>query len=97
MHLSIKLFLTGWRGYSGFCETPSVRRNLDSWLRRRLRLVFWRQWQRGRTRFAELRQRGGNRALAAKTSSSALGPWRLSRSPALSFALPNTYFITQVT
>jgi RNA-directed DNA polymerase len=90
----LKLFLTGWRGYFGFCETPSVLGKLDSWLRRRLRMVFWRQWKRGRSRFAALRRLGVGRDLAAKAAGSALGPWRLSRSPALSFALPNTYFIS---
>ena len=90
----LKLFLTGWRGYFGFCETPSVLRKLDSWLRRRLRMVFWRQWKRGRTRFAALRRLGVGRDLAAKAGGSAHGPWRLSRSPALSFALPNAYFIS---
>jgi RNA-directed DNA polymerase len=90
----LKLYLSGWRSYFGFCETPSVLRKLDSWVRRRLRLVFWRQWRRGRTRYVELRQRGVNHDLAAKTAGSAHGPWRLSRSPALSFALPNAYFIS---
>jgi len=90
----LKLFLTGWRGYFGFCETPSVLRKLDSWLRRCLRMVFWRQWKRGRTRFAALRRLGVGRDLAAKAAGSAHGPWRLSRSPALSFALPNAYFIS---
>jgi RNA-directed DNA polymerase len=90
----LKLFLTGWRGYFGFCETPSVLEKLDSWLRRRLRMVFWRQWKRGRTRFAALRRLGVGRDLAAKAAGSALGPWRLSRSPALSFALPNAYFVS---
>ena len=73
---------------------PTVLGKLDSWLRRRLRMVFWRQWKRGRSRFAALRRLGAGRDLAAKTAGSALGPWRLSRSPALSFALPNTYFIS---
>jgi RNA-directed DNA polymerase len=90
----LRLFLTGWRGYFGFCETPSVLRKLDAWIRRRLRLVLWRQWKRGRTRFAELRRLGVGRDLAAQSAGSAHGPWRLSRSPALSFALPNTYFIS---
>jgi RNA-directed DNA polymerase len=90
----LRLYLTGWRSYFGFCETPSVLSNLDSWIRRRLRLVQWRQWKQGRTRFAELRRRGVGHDLAAQTAGSALGPWRLSRSPALSFSLPNAYFIS---
>jgi RNA-directed DNA polymerase len=90
----LRLYLIGWRSYFGFCETPSVLNKLDSWIRRRLRMVQWRQWKRGRTRFAELRKRGVNHDLAAKTAGSAHGPWRLSRSPALSFSLPNSYFIS---
>ena len=85
-------YLVGWRDYFGFCETPSVLRRLDRWVRRRLRAIVWRQWKRGRTRFAALRRLGVNRHLAAKTAGSAHGPWRLSNSPALSYALPNAFF-----
>ncbi len=85
-------YLLGWRGYFGFCETPSVLLRLERWVRRRLRSFVWRQWKRGRTRFAALRRLGINRHLAAKTAGSAHGPWRLSNSPALSYALPNAFF-----
>ncbi|WP_434718057.1 group II intron maturase-specific domain-containing protein [Paraburkholderia sp. A1BS-2L] len=34
-------YLTGWRGYFGFCETPSVLQRLDEWVRRRVRCFFW--------------------------------------------------------
>jgi len=87
-------YLRGWRGYFGFCETPSVLRNLDSWIRRRLRSVVWKRWKRGRKRFAELRARGVGKDLAARTAGSSHGPWRLARSPALSIALPNAYFMS---
>jgi RNA-directed DNA polymerase len=82
-------YLDGWRGYFGFCQTSSVLRDLDSWIRRRLRCVAWKQWKRGKRRFAELRQRQVGKDLAAQTAGSPHGPWRISRSPALSFALPN--------
>lgn len=84
-------FLRGWREYYGHCETPSVLEQLDRWIRRRLRCVVWKQWKRGRTRFAELRKRAVNQSLAARTAGSAHGPWRISNSPALSFAIPNAY------
>ena len=77
-------YLVGWRGYFGFCETPSVLRSLDQWIRRRLRAAVWRQWKRGRRRFAALRRLGVGKDLAAKTAGSPCGPWRLSNSPALS-------------
>ena len=85
-------YLTGWRGYFGFCQTPSVLQRLDRWLRRRLRSVVWKQWKRNPVRFAELRKRGVSKDLAAQTAGSTHGPWRLSNSPALAMALPNAYF-----
>src|SRR5207302_10850067 len=88
----LSVYLVGWRGYFGFCETPSVLRVLDQWLRRRLRAIVWKQWRRGRTRFAELRRRGVGRDLAAQSAGSPHGPWRLSNSPALNLSLPNAYF-----
>jgi len=85
-------YLTGWRGYYGFCQTASVLRDLDSWIHRRLRAVVWKQWKRGSTRYAELRARKVGRDLAAQTAGSPHGPWRLARSPALSYAFPSRYF-----
>lgn len=87
----LSVYLIGWRGYFGFCQTPSVLRALDEWTRRRLRAIAWKQWKRGRTRFAELRRRGVGRDLAAQTAGSPHGPWRLSNSPALAIALPNAF------
>ena len=84
-------YLRGWRGYFGKCETPSVLEELDKWVRRRLRSAIWRQWKRGRRRFAELRKRGVRDDLAGQTAGSAHGPWRQANSPALAIALPNSY------
>jgi RNA-directed DNA polymerase len=85
-------YLTGWRGYFDFCETPTVLQALDSWIQRRLRCAIWTQWKRGPRRFAGLRARGVGRDLAAQTAGSPHGPWHLSLSPALSFAFPSAYF-----
>ena len=88
----LSCYLIGWRGYFGFCETPSVLDKLDQWTRRRLRAIAWKQWKRGRTRFARLRRRGVGRDLAAKTAGSPHGPWRLANSPALTIAMPTAFF-----
>jgi len=84
-------YIRGWRGYFGFCETPSVLQHLDSWVRRRVRCAFWRQWKTGRKRYAELVKRGVREELAGKTAGSRRGPWRVSQSPALDIALSNVY------
>jgi RNA-directed DNA polymerase len=88
----LSAFLRGWRGYFGFCQTPSVLETLDKWLRRRLRSALWKQWKRGTKRFAELRARGVGHDLAAQAAGSPHGPWRLAKSPALNRALSNSYF-----
>ena len=88
---SVTTYLRGWLGYFDDCQTPSVLQGLESWLRRRLRSVVWKQWKRGRTRFKELRKRGVSKDLAAQTAGSAHGPWHLANSPALAIALSNAY------
>jgi RNA-directed DNA polymerase len=85
-------YLQGWLGYFGYCETPTVLAHLDSWIRRRLRAVIWKQWKRGRRRYAGLRAHDVGSRLAAQTASSSHGPWRIAKSPALSYAFPNAYW-----
>jgi len=85
-------YLRGWKGYFGFCQTPSVFRELDKWIRRRLRSVVWKQWKRGRVRFGKLRQHGVGANLAAPTAGSSHGPWRVANSPAMHYAFPIPYF-----
>jgi RNA-directed DNA polymerase len=85
-------YMRGWVGYYGFCETPTTLRDLNSWIRRRLRCVVWKQWKRGRTRYPEMRKRGVGHVTAAVMAGSAHGPWRASRSRAMGTALPVEYF-----
>ncbi len=92
MAVQLTTYLRGWKNYFGYCQTPSVLAQLEQWYRRRLRSVLWKQWKRGAVRFAELRKRGVGRDLAAQTAGSAHGPWRIANSPALTIALPNTFF-----
>lgn len=86
----LRRYLLGWQAYFGRANVHSPFKELDSWMRRRLRCYLWKQW--GRRGYRELRKRGVSRDLAWNTAKSAHGPWRLSRSPALAFALPASYF-----
>jgi RNA-directed DNA polymerase len=90
----LRRYMVGWRGYFGFCQTPSILRDLEGWTRRRLRCFIWKQWKGGKVRFKELSSRGVGKDLAAQTAGSAHGPWRLSHSPALTRALPNAFFVS---
>jgi len=85
-------YLTGWKGYFGYSETPSVLRDLDSWIRRRLRCVQWKQWKVYRRRKAELMKFGVPEMLAVRTAWSAKGPWRLCHTVGVQMALPSRYY-----
>ncbi|PQP34958.1 group II intron reverse transcriptase/maturase [Desulfobacteraceae bacterium SEEP-SAG9] len=84
------LYLKGWKLYYGIVQVRSMLREFDSWIKRRLRCYQWKQW--GRSGYRRLCDLGVSRDLAWNTCKSAHGPWRLSRSPALAFALPARYF-----
>jgi len=88
----LRPYLIGWRGYFGFCQTPRVLTNLEAWIRRRLRMYLWRQWQNGRNRFKELRRRGVPKFLSAVAAGSPTGYWRMSGHPAVQMALCNHVF-----
>jgi len=82
--------LLGWKAYFDTSEVLSPLKELDKWIRRKLRCYLWKQW--GRAGYRRLRQLGVSRQLAWNTAKSAHGPWRLSHSPALYHALPTGYF-----
>ncbi|MBK9442307.1 MAG: group II intron reverse transcriptase/maturase [Comamonadaceae bacterium] len=86
----LKTALTGWKAYFGIAEVLSPLREIDKWVRRRLRCYLWKQW--GSAGYRELRKRGVTVREAWNTSKSAHGPWRLSKTPALSLALPVKLF-----
>lgn len=90
--ITLSAYLRGWRGYFGFCQTSKVLRDLDSWIRRRLRCLQWKHWKVYRRRKAELIKRGINPELAHTTAFSAKGPWRMSHIPGVQMALNNPFF-----
>jgi group II intron reverse transcriptase/maturase len=84
--------LLGWKAYFGIAEVLSPLRDIDKWVRRKLRCYLWKQW--GPSGYRELRKRGVSVREAWNTSKSAHGPWRLSKTPALALALPLRFFTT---
>ena len=73
-------------------KRPTVLRDLDSWIRRRLRCVQWKQWKVYKRRKAALICLGVNEELAATTAWSAKGPWRACHTPGVQVALNTAYF-----
>jgi len=85
-------YLRGWAGYYGHCQTQGTLRDLDSWIRRRLRCAIWRQMKNGWVRYAQLTARGVGAVLAKRSAGSYHSPWGIARSRAMSAAYPTAYF-----
>lgn len=83
-------YLNGWRGYFGFCETPSVLRELDGWIRRRLRCYLWKQWKKIGRRRTELLRLNAPPNWARNLAVSSKGAWHLSA--IISKFLPPEFF-----
>ena len=87
----LRSYLLGWKGYFRLADTPGVFRNLDEWIRHRLRAIQLKQWKRGRTVFRELAARGLSRDLAARIAANTYRWWK-NAAMGLHIALPNRLF-----
>jgi len=84
--------LRGWANY--YCLTASKRsvQALDGWIRRRLRLILWRQWKRARTRARILMRMGLSESRARKSAGNGRGPWWNSGASHMNAAFPKRVF-----
>ena len=80
--------LRGWAAYFRLSEVRGTFEALDQWLRRRLRVLLWRQWKRWRTRLKELRRRGLDARRAARSATNGRGPWWNAGAPHMHQAVP---------
>ena len=79
----------GWANYFRIAEALGVFGNLDSWIRRRIRDVLWRQWKKPGTRRKRLMELGLKESTARKAAYSSRGPWRMARTYEMHKAVSN--------
>ena len=84
--------LRGWINYFRLAETKGFAEELDQWIRRRLRLILWRQWKRPWTRFKNLMKFGIAEERAARSAFNGRGPWYNSGASHMNQALPKKFF-----
>ena len=68
-------FLRGWVNYFRLSQVKNTFEELDQWIRRKLRLILWRQWKKPRTRARKMIERGIDKARAIASASNGRGPW----------------------
>ena len=72
----LRPYMLGWKAYFGLAQTPRVWRELDEWLRHRLRAVRLRQWKRGTTMCRELKAMGATDEVARQVTANSRRWWR---------------------
>ncbi len=91
----IRVYVRGWMNYFGISQYYRPVPELDHWLRRRVRMCYWKQWRRPRTRIAELLKLGTSRTHAVQTGISRKGYWHLSKTLATQTGMTNEWLAKQ--
>jgi len=91
----VSQYLRGWINYFGIANCYQLCVDLDHWIRRRIRMAYWRQWRKPRTKVRNLMQRGVHVQAAVACGITSKGPWRSSKTPGIQQALSNAYLKSQ--
>ena len=94
MH-KIAEYVRGWMNYYGISEYYEPIPKLDQWLRRRIRMCYWKKWRKTRTKVKNLTQLGCPLDMAISVGMSRKGPWHLSRTYATQLAMNDKWLEKQ--
>ena len=87
----LRPYVLGWKAYFGLTQTPKIWRELDEWMRHRMRAIHLKHWKRGSTIYRELLNLGVKPEVALLVAGNSRRWWHNSRL-ALNIALPVAYF-----
>ena len=93
--LKLSQYIRGWVNYFGISEYYTPIPKMDGWLRRRMRLCYWKMWKKPRKRMSELMKLGTNRKEAILAGRSRKGYWRLSRTLATQSGMTDAWLASQ--
>ena len=85
----LKSYIIGWVNYFKVADIKKLMSETDEWMRRRIRMIYWKQWKRVRTRFKMLQTLGIYKQKAWEYANTRKGYWRISNSPILAKSLNN--------
>lgn len=84
-------YLRGWINYFGIANCYQRCVDLDHWIRRRVRMAYWRQWRKPRTKVRSLMRLGVHVQAAVACGITSKGPWRSAKTPGINQALSLDY------
>ncbi len=80
--------IRGWMNYFKYSEVKGVFEELDGWIRRKIRCIYWRQWKKPKTRERKLKQLGLSAQQAWKSANNGRGPWWNAGASHMHLAMP---------
>jgi RNA-directed DNA polymerase len=92
---ALNYLITGWVNYFRIADMKSVAKELDQWIRRRIRMCYWKQWKKISTKHDELAKLGVDNRKAWEFANTRKSYWRISNSYILSKSLTNKYLAEQ--
>ena len=91
----LRRYVQGWMGYFALAAQMRLFEQLDQWLRRRLRMCFWKRWRLVRTRVRNLLDLGVPRRQAFRHAKSRKGPWHMAKTIASGVGMTNAWLHAQ--
>jgi RNA-directed DNA polymerase len=88
-------YLRGWMNYFGISEYYRPIPEIESWLRRRVRMCYWKQWRYVRTKVRNLLKMGTHPGVAIPMCLSRKGPWKCARTLATQSGMTNEWLKKQ--
>jgi RNA-directed DNA polymerase len=89
--LKLRKIITGWVNYFCIADMKKLALLLDEWLRRRIRMCFWKQWKKTKTKLNNLIRLGIDKSKAWEFANTRKSYWRVAGSPILQRTLTNDY------
>lgn len=88
-YIKLKQVIVGWVNYFKIANMGKIAQTLDKWIRRRIRMCYWKRWKKCKTKRENLIKLGIPEDVARKHSGSRRSYWRMADTPAMHIALNN--------
>ena len=87
--IRLKQFIHGWVNDFKLIDMKQLLMEVDTWIRRKIRAIYWKQWKKVRTKFAALRKLGADDRVAWEWANTRKSYWHTANSWILSTSLTN--------
>ena len=85
----LEMFISGWVNYYKIADMKKYLKEVDSWIRRRIRMIYWKRWKLVRTKYRNLQKLGINKSKAWEWANTRKSYWHIANSFILSRTLTN--------